>query len=212
MTLDDSPGSLGPVYFQPYSSAIEEPEIDTIAGYYPQFDESANRNGQNLAWYLNQYFNYCILPDEDSSPTGTGRANFGDLDWGNVYDLNENCEYQVQAVWNMTDIGAPHTVVLMHSGLVGDDQLLRPEVHVIARLMHQRLRLPNSRPSVVTPVLLFSIVGMHHLRVLEAFFDGENLVIRTTQNFDIGQPDRKFFITLSRWWLGFPSSKSTAFL
>lgn len=58
-------------------------------------------------------------------------------------------------------------------------------------------------------VLLFSVVGLHHVRVLEAFFQDEELVVRTTGLYDLGKQDDELLMRLSRWWLGHASGRST---
>lgn len=48
---------------------------------------------------------------------------------------------------------------------------------------------------------------MNHIRVLEAFQDGEELVVRSIKNYDIGSRNLDTLLLLSRWWLGYPSDK-----
>ena len=65
-----------PLYFTPYKGPIKAPEIDTIASYYPDLDESTFRDALSLWGYLNQYFRHCILPDETLSPSGSAYSEF----------------------------------------------------------------------------------------------------------------------------------------
>lgn len=58
-------------------------------------------------------------------------------------------------------------------------------------------------------VLLFSVVGMHHVRVLEAYFDGKELVVGATGLYDLEQRNHELLIQLSRWWLGHAGDRST---
>lgn len=48
---------------------------------------------------------------------------------------------------------------------------------------------------------------MSHVRVLEAFQDGEELVVRSSKNYDIGSRNLDTLLLLSRWWLGHPNDK-----
>jgi hypothetical protein len=50
---------------------------------------------------------------------------------------------------------------------------------------------------------------MHHLRVLEAYFDGEELFVRTTKLHDMEKQNHDVLLLLSRWWLGHASDRST---
>ncbi|PWY86570.1 hypothetical protein BO94DRAFT_535734 [Aspergillus sclerotioniger CBS 115572] len=51
--------------------------------------------------------------------------------------------------------------------------------------------------------MVFSITGPQHLRVLEAFFDGQNLIVRQTRLYDLREYDAEVIDLLTRWWLGF---------
>jgi hypothetical protein len=60
-----------PLYFEPYDALIQPPVTDTISDYYPTFHESSFRNAKSLAWYLNQYFRCCVLPEQEQDPTSS---------------------------------------------------------------------------------------------------------------------------------------------
>lgn len=47
-------------------------------------------------------------------------------------------------------------------------------------------------------------MGPWHFRVLEAHFDGNRLVVRSTPLYDMRRKrqDRDFLQSLTRWWLG----------
>ncbi|KAL4934808.1 hypothetical protein BDV06DRAFT_208234 [Aspergillus oleicola] len=72
MTLE---GVNCPIFFAPYKSAVEKPGIGPLDGYIP-FEQSPFYNAQTLAAYLSEYFNNCILPDQNwsllvlNNPTG----------------------------------------------------------------------------------------------------------------------------------------------
>lgn len=50
---------------------------------------------------------------------------------------------------------------------------------------------------------------MNHIRVIGAFYDGKELVVRSTKNHDIEHRDLDLIIRLSRWWVGYPNQKDT---
>ncbi|OJD16610.1 hypothetical protein AJ78_03250 [Emergomyces pasteurianus Ep9510] len=196
-----------PLFFRLYNALIQPPEIDTLTDYYPEFDESPFRNAENLGWYLNQYFQ---LPNEDLNPPGSTYVDFGSFKFGKLVDISKEPRWQVQAAWNMAHSTVPHMKVLMYSGIIGNkNELFREELLVIIDVMYRRLNTKSLRLHIIAPVLLFSVVGMHHIRVLEAYFNGEELVVRATELYDLEHRNHKLLIQLSKWWLGHASDMST---
>lgn len=53
-------------------------------------------------------------------------------------------------------------------------------------------------------ILIFSVMAPWHLRVLEAYYNGNNLVVRSTPLYDIREKmeDDDFLQNLTRWWFG----------
>ena len=117
----------------------------------------------------------------------------------------------------------------MYSGIIGDNKLFRGELLAIIDVMLGRLNTMSLRSHIIAPVgvslkecpaketwiltssqiLLFSVVGMHHIQVLEAYFNGKELVVRTARLYDLGQANQELLILLLRWWLGHASNRST---
>lgn len=52
--------------------------------------------------------------------------------------------------------------------------------------------------------MVFSTMGPWHLRILEAYFDGNKLVVRNTPLYDMRDhyDDVPFLQDLTRWWYG----------
>ncbi|KKZ66140.1 hypothetical protein EMCG_08129 [[Emmonsia] crescens] len=199
-----------PLFFRPYSAPIQPPEIDTLTNYYPEFDESPFRNAEYLGWYLNQYFQNCSLPKKDLNPPGSFYVDFGSFKFGKLIDVSKEPRWQVQAAWNVAHASVPHMKVLMYSGIIGnEDELFRGELLAIIDVMCRRLNTKSLRPHIIAPVLLFSVVGMHHIRVVEAYSNGEGLVVRATRLYDLKHRDHKLLIQLSKWWLSHASDRST---
>lgn len=65
-----------PAFFKPYNAPIQAPEIDTLTHYYPELDESPFLNAEALGWYLNQYFQNCILSEKELNPPGSSYVEF----------------------------------------------------------------------------------------------------------------------------------------
>ncbi|KAK2762121.1 hypothetical protein FQN54_001128 [Arachnomyces sp. PD_36] len=199
-----------PLYFEPYGAPIQPPVTDTISDYYPTLYESPFRNAKSLAWYLNEYFRHCVLPEQEQDPPGSLYTGFKGLDFGLLADRFEEPRWQVKAAWTTRIPGIPHLKALMYSSAIGNpDGLFHAELQVIIRLMYGRLKTKSLRPHVVIPVLLFSVVGMHHIRVLEGYFAHGKLTIRVTKLYDLEEQNHELLIQFARWWLGHPGDKPT---
>ncbi|KAI9041454.1 uncharacterized protein KD926_006850 [Aspergillus affinis] len=126
----------------------------------------------------------------------------------------------------------PHMKCMMEGGeAVGDDRLLRGEILAIIQVMAGRLNTKSVRPHVlalvglwifknfhtnitevktqsganqcpISQVMFYSAMGPQHIRVLEAYFNGENLVIRKTKLYDMTKYDAATLSLLTRWWMG----------
>lgn len=51
--------------------------------------------------------------------------------------------------------------------------------------------------------MLFSIMGPFHLRVLEAYYNGNKVVVRKTKLYDMREYNPTTLDLLHRWWLGY---------
>ncbi|KAI2682524.1 hypothetical protein DTO013E5_1170 [Penicillium roqueforti] len=125
-------------------------------------------------------------------------ANIENLE---IIDVLVNC-------WNVsTSTGTlwkhyPHFKVILGSEANGDGRLLRGEIMTITGIMVGRLRSKRLRPHVVAPMLVLSLMGHCHARVLEADFDGKILNIRASKLYDFTQKNTEFVHSLTRYWLG----------
>ncbi|KAL3479604.1 hypothetical protein BJX99DRAFT_255329 [Aspergillus californicus] len=75
--------------------------------------------------------------------------------------------------------------------------------------MNGRLKKRSLRPHVIAPVLLFSVIGQNHVRVMEAYSDEAKLVMRTTPLFDLQHASSDLLQTLTKWRFGGASAKPT---
>ncbi|KAB8220908.1 hypothetical protein BDV33DRAFT_171119 [Aspergillus novoparasiticus] len=85
-----------------------------------------------------------------------------------------------------------------------DQTILRGELLLILRLMFTQLRKRRFLKHMVAPVLIFSIVGPQHARIIEAIFDGSNLVLRTTKIFDLRYKNVQGLKDFAEYYLGPP--------
>ncbi|KAL3480457.1 hypothetical protein BJX99DRAFT_254448 [Aspergillus californicus] len=75
--------------------------------------------------------------------------------------------------------------IMMHSEItIAPGQLSRGEITVIARVMFGRLRTRKTRPHTIIPFL-----DPNYVRLIEAHFNGHQLVVRTTPLYDIAESD-----------------------
>ncbi|KAL4803992.1 hypothetical protein BDV18DRAFT_162402 [Aspergillus unguis] len=207
MTLEESDG---PQFFAQYTSAIEPPE-ESDSESTIRLDQDLYYNARSLAFLVNEFFQHCILPNEEAFPPGVQYSDWGNFGFGHLVDVTQGSRWQLKSAYHMPESGGPHIVALMFSEMASAKEaaLFHGEIKTAIRIMHRRLNTSALRPNVIAPVLLFSAIGEHHLRVIEAYHDGEQLVMRTTPLFDLGKPHDSFLIKLTRWFLGGASSKST---
>ncbi|KAL2821902.1 hypothetical protein BJX63DRAFT_427262 [Aspergillus granulosus] len=211
MTLE---GVDCPIFFAPYKSAIEEPDTEPMGGYIAfegteEFKQDPFYNAYDLAAYLSEFFNHCILPDDESEPAGAQYSDWGNFGFGNLFELTGDSQWRVHTTWHMPESDVPHMVVMMVSEMDNGEALFHGEIKAAIRIMHRRLKTSSLCQHIIAPVLIFSAIREHYLRVIEAYHDGEQLVMRTTPLFNLRKPDYDLFIQLSRWCLGGPSSKPT---
>ncbi|KAE8309965.1 hypothetical protein BDV41DRAFT_566890 [Aspergillus transmontanensis] len=99
----------------------------------------------------------------------------------------------------------PHGKAIAYNNVKATDQTIPPgELLLILRLMFTQLRKRRFLNHMVAPVLLFSIVGPQHARIIEAIFDGSNLVLRTTKLFDLRYKNMQGLNDFAEYFLGPP--------
>ncbi|KAL2821903.1 hypothetical protein BJX63DRAFT_377399 [Aspergillus granulosus] len=210
MTLE---GVDCPTFFAPYKSAVEKPDTDSDDDIpfeeFEEFEQDPFYNAYDHATYLSEFFNHCILPDDESEPAGAEYSDWGDFGFGNLFELTGDSRWRVKMTWHMPESDVPHIVVTMVSEMAEGQALFHGEIKTAIGIMHRRLKTSALRQHIIAPVLIFSVIREHCLRVIEAYHDGEQLVMRTTPLVDLREADDDLFIKLSRWCLGGPSSKPT---
>ncbi|PYI29012.1 hypothetical protein BP00DRAFT_427912 [Aspergillus indologenus CBS 114.80] len=215
MSLDGD-ASHPPYYFVSYPYPINEPEDEypEDAEDWPQYDRCPYKNAQHLAICLDRFLDRCAMQETGTQPPRFAMTSWGNFNFENLGCVTRGSQWQVISVWYDANSGAPHMVALMWSELARpqNDELCRGEVDAAIMIMHGRLRDPSLRPHVIAPVLLLSAIGEHYLRVIEAYFDNGQLIMRSTPLMDMRERDLGQLITLVRWCWGGPSSKDTKFI
>ncbi|PWY87804.1 hypothetical protein BO94DRAFT_565698 [Aspergillus sclerotioniger CBS 115572] len=173
-------GPEAPLFFQPYQEELEPLDELEYAIYDPSLEDYQNIRDLHIT------MQNCL--------------------WG---DFNFEAMFENDYYWHVSftartrmDINLPHMKCLIANDITGDDRLTRGELISIVNIMVGRLHTRHLRPHVIAPVMLYSLMGPHHLRVLEAYYNGVNLVVRKTKLYDMKEYDEKTLELLTRWWLG----------
>ncbi|OGM39297.1 hypothetical protein ABOM_011967 [Aspergillus bombycis] len=189
-----------PYFFIPYQEEYLDEMDRDYPTYNPDIDDRFNIGELHL--YMESRFG--TYPKDDNKRFGVGYKAWPDLNLG---ELAEHSKYYWTASFTgfalTTHEPLPHMKCLMESEVAGDDRLLRGELIAIVKIMTARLNTKSLRTHTVAPVLLYSIMGPEQIRVLEAYFNGKNLIIRKTKLYDMKQEDMATVDLLTRWWLGF---------
>ncbi|KAL4958566.1 hypothetical protein BDW69DRAFT_179564 [Aspergillus filifer] len=94
-------------------------------------------------------------------------------------DTVERPEWACNGGWVHPGNKTPHFKAVMYSAISGSEEcLLRGEVLTILGIMMERLQLESLRKHLIIPVMLFSFMGPRHGRILLAYSDGRQLIIR----------------------------------
>ncbi|RDW84136.1 uncharacterized protein DSM5745_04462 [Aspergillus mulundensis] len=185
----DGDSANGPEFFTAYKHAIHKPLPSEFDGY-TSLDPEPSRRGQHyytsqdMAMFFVGYMQDVRIADNHSTPANICYIDFGDLGFGSLLDLTRPARWGVHTVWHMPEKTAPHIVFVMYSEMTldgyeeGKEQpLFWGEVSAIVRIMHRRLKLVSLRMNLLAPVFCFSAIGENHFRVIEAYHDGDNLVV-----------------------------------
>ncbi|KAH8423130.1 uncharacterized protein LDX57_000886 [Aspergillus melleus] len=208
---DDRPRFFTP-YRDEYFTHKELPE--SFHNLNPQEENHINVQGLHL--FMESYLGSVYT----QKPRGIYYRAWGDLNFGELsepkyfWQVSFTCltstkfDRYFRPVLGPNE-ALPHVKCMMESDSVEDDRLLRGEIITIIQIMAGRLNTKSVRAHVMAPVMLYSIMGPQHLRVLEAYFTGENLVIRKTKLYDMTKYDASTLDQLTRWWLGHAGGQTT---
>ncbi|KAL3458379.1 hypothetical protein BJX64DRAFT_292182 [Aspergillus heterothallicus] len=207
MDLAETPPHFFTKYTGPFLSLDPFPAEDDWP--FPRLNDSPSWNASALAWHLNSWLKSCVWPGRDAQDD---KMSYGAFDFDDLSERSSKPHWAVISVWPMRDSDLPHLVALMYTGIditASPECLLRSEVLVVIQIMRSRLPNQTTRLHSTSPVLLYSVVGMHHVRVIEGFHDAKQIVIRVTKLYDISKPDEELYFELRSWQYGSASEKST---
>ncbi|RHZ64519.1 hypothetical protein CDV55_107241 [Aspergillus turcosus] len=88
------------------------------------------------------------------------------------------------ACWTAQSTPLPHIMCIVEFMFGGTEELLRGEILTVLATTITRLELEGYQGEVVMPVLLFSIMSDYKARIIQAYFDGDKMVIRKSKLYD----------------------------
>ncbi|KAJ5081460.1 hypothetical protein NUU61_009724 [Penicillium alfredii] len=206
-----------PQFFTPYH--VDLPNPDKEAEFFATeviLDDCWNtpyHNAYSLRRFLSQYSSQCLyfLSDHfpDNLPDSYRYKNVGDFRLGEIHGTREFV-WEVQEARDIPVGNCPHLKAMMIDNNMGDhDGLFRGEIWAITQIMIGRLSKKKLHSHVVAPVLLFSLMGLRHARVLEAHFDGTTLFIRHTPLYDFTHKNTPLVKLFTQYWLGGGCGRTT---
>ncbi|PYI35862.1 hypothetical protein BP00DRAFT_432639 [Aspergillus indologenus CBS 114.80] len=195
-----------PRFFQPFQEELPLPENEEkMLEFEPDLDRIMWET-RDMELFLTKHFCKCWIyadqKDPNNPPPSGGYREIGDYKFGQLLECIRFHWYAV----SVTDYWAgnrPHFKVMLESDAIGDEsKLLRGEIMTITDIMAARLRTKSLRPHIVAPILVVSLMGPRHARVLEADFDGKMLNIRASKLYDFTKKNTDAAQLLTRYWFG----------
>ncbi|PLN78855.1 hypothetical protein BDW42DRAFT_201916 [Aspergillus taichungensis] len=114
-------------------------------------------------------------------------------------------EFGLYDIQQVKDGPYAHLKATIYNNLNADDgHLLQGEMLLILRLMLAHLKRGRFVEHMVVLVMVLSLVGPQHARVIEAYSEGHTLVVRPSKLYDLRTKDPATLKTLAQWFLGKP--------
>ncbi|GKZ23591.1 hypothetical protein AbraIFM66951_009864 [Aspergillus brasiliensis] len=193
-----------PCFFRPYEEELPLPVEEDEFLEIELTPENIMWDTRALELFLFDHFHDCrgFAKREypKNPPYGVYRET-GDFKFGQLLECGKFNWYAV-SVTDYPDENLPHMKAIVENDAIGDDTLLRGEIMTISDIMRARLRSNTLRPHIVAPMLVLSLMGPRHARVLEADFDGVTLNIRASKLYDFTRKNTDTVQLLTRYWLG----------
>ncbi|KAG5303824.1 hypothetical protein I7I50_10708 [Histoplasma capsulatum G186AR] len=214
MVLDEK-SDLKPTFFAACPSVPELDEFDL--GEYPsaktalQFDPSGDFvRPLDRAYALEDYLvHYTCRCENRKWLEGTPTPWSGGCvaDYHPFKSLYQYSDPEFGAL-RLTDIAGkehPHMKAVIYNNIEENEQeYFRGELLAILRLMFGQMKQRRFIQHMISPVLVFSLMGIQRARVIESYFDGENLILRSTGLYDFREKDVKGLKDFAGWWIGNP--------
>ncbi|PLN86611.1 hypothetical protein BDW42DRAFT_158122 [Aspergillus taichungensis] len=198
--------SLAPKFFTSFAPKdMPEPTEQYVDDEYDNHMITRSCDyGRLISNYLDSYVGNLVFDCPGVSRTWLqhqiGDYNFGDNSLWRMYKP----EFGTMDIRHVSDASKPHIKCIMHNDIdVDDDHLLYGELYTVIHIMLGQLKLKGFVNDMVAPVLLFSL-NQQHPRVIEAYFDGQELLLRHTKRYDFTYLNAAGFKTFAQWLMGDP--------
>ncbi|PKY09207.1 hypothetical protein P168DRAFT_324209 [Aspergillus campestris IBT 28561] len=202
----DANDSLAPKFFTSFAPEdMPEPTEEYVDNQYDNHNVTlSNEYGRLISIYLKSYVSELRFHFPEVSHTWS-RYQIGDYIFGDdiLYRVYEP-EFGTLDIRHVSDGSKPHIKCIMHNDIdVDDSHLLYGELFTVIHIMLGQLKLKEFVDDMVAPVLLFSL-NQQHPRIIEAYFDGQKLLVRRTNRYDFTFLNEAGFKTFAQWLMGDP--------
>ncbi|KAG2019043.1 hypothetical protein GB937_005332 [Aspergillus fischeri] len=138
-----------------------------------------------------------VLADEYFMPGVNGQRGYAPAGW-----------------WEEKSLSLPHIMCMLEFySFRGTEELLRGEILGILATTITRLELECFQDEVVIPVLMFSVMSDFKARIIQAYFNGDKLVIRKSRLYDFSTPETLSSSTILfiQWMASKPVGNTSGF-
>ncbi|GKZ80055.1 hypothetical protein AnigIFM56816_004270 [Aspergillus niger] len=204
-------GKDAPCFFKPYEENLPLPTEEDAFLKNQLNPDHIMWDTRALEVFLFYHFQDCrsfALREYPHNPPFGVYREIGDFKFGQLLECFGFNWYAV-SVTDYPEQNHPHMKAIVENDVIGDNRLLRGEIMTITDIMRGRLRSKTLRPHIVAPMLVLSLMGPRHARVLEADFDGVTLNIRASRLYDFTRKNTDAVQLLTRYWLGGACGQTT---
>ncbi|KAJ9199471.1 hypothetical protein C8Q69DRAFT_441138 [Paecilomyces variotii] len=191
-------------------SAPDEQDLAEEFLEFPEYDATREERYGEKSWErarsLERYLSCCVID------CGLDELGWNSLD---VSKYKVLWEYKVSQ-WYVESVYChnskyPHVKATMISDHEGNDgTLFRGELLALIRLIRGRLATKSVAHYSNYPVLLFSMMGVQHVRILQAYMDSSTLVIQKSKLYDCRHKNSGLLDFLIAWFLSSPTGELTS--
>ncbi|RFU36202.1 hypothetical protein B7463_g20, partial [Scytalidium lignicola] len=221
VSFDNKTSELGPCFFAPYpQDNLDQPTPGWMAQEFPSYHNKGRPidHARDLCYFLAYYLaGYRIRKQNPEQELQQITYNAGWFQDGlverklgcSLFEHSGYSEYppqwQVMSLFFHEDIEFPHAKVIMISNIEGDDEMLsRGEILALLRVIRIRLKQAAYAMHDFHPVLMLSLMGPQHLRLIQGHFDGTDLVLQHSKVYNMLERDEDTLIFLTSWLYGPP--------
>ncbi|KAK6813178.1 hypothetical protein RU639_010998 [Aspergillus parasiticus] len=194
---------------------VKEEDYDPV---FPEFDEnniitrgSPYHSALALWNFLSSYLkSYRSAKDPNTkilSAFGPKWFGFSEAEYRfrrPLYHASSGTDWITMNLWDRLDRRFPHIKCTLISNEYVDEELLSSELLLITRLMWQRRIRSMTLDHDIVPILVFSLMGTQHVRILQAHFDGSTLIILKSKTLDLTTRDDEALDLLGQWYCSDP--------